>query len=140
MKHGWVLVPALMTVFAACSSKPAAPSKPAAGSPAYLLAKELAAKLPAADPERNTVLAESKSFAVTVNDVLEMFFATMGTRTDQLRGLDAARLKTIFDDAARQLAEKKLLLAAAAAAKVAATPAEIKAAMDGQFAQAGGEA
>jgi parvulin-like peptidyl-prolyl isomerase len=139
MKKWMIALAALNLVFAGCSSKSPAPSKPAAGSPAYLLAKELAAKLPALDPEKNTVLVESKSFVVTANDVLQMFFETMGTRAEQLRGLEPERWKSIFNDAAGQIAEKKLLLAAAIQAKVAPTPEEVNAALESQYAQAGGK-
>jgi foldase protein PrsA len=140
LMNRWLIVPAVMMIlFAGCSSKPAASSKPVAGTPAYDLAKALVTALPAADPEKNTVLVQTKTFTVTVNDVLQMFYSTMGSRTEQLKSLDAARLKTIFEDAAQQIAEKKILLAAAAEAKVAASPEEIKAALDAQYAQAGGE-
>jgi parvulin-like peptidyl-prolyl isomerase len=139
MKKWTIALAALILVFAGCSSKSPAPSKPAAGSPAFLLAKELAAKLPALDPEKNTVLVESKSFVVTANDVLQMFFETMGTRAEQLRGFEPERWKSIFNDAAGQIAEKKLLMAAAVQAKVVPTPEEVNAALEGQYAQAGGK-
>jgi parvulin-like peptidyl-prolyl isomerase len=139
MKKWMIALAALTLVFAGCSSKSPAPSKPAAGSPAYLLAKELSAKLPALDPEKNTILVESKSFTVTTNDVLQMFFETMGTRAEQLRGLEPERWKSVFNDTAGQIAEKKLLLAAAAQAKITGTPEEVNAALEGQYAQAGGK-
>jgi len=139
MKKTLIILAALAFAFAACSSKSAGPSKPVAGSPAYLLAKEMAAQLPALDPEKNTVLVETRSFVVTTNDVLQMFYETMGTRAEQLKTLEPGRWKSIFNDAASQLAEKKVLLAEAAAAKISATPEEIKASMDAQYAQAGGE-
>lgn len=139
MKKAIIAVAALAFVFTACSSKSAAPAKPVAGSPAYLLAKEMAAQLPALDPEKNTVLVETRSFVVTTNDVLQMFYETMGTRAEQLKTVEPGRWKSIFDDAASQIAEKKILLAEAAAAKISATPDEIKASLDAQYAQAGGE-
>jgi parvulin-like peptidyl-prolyl isomerase len=136
----WMIALAVLTLAAAgCSSKSAAPSQPVPGSPAYLLAKELAATLPSLDPEKNTVLVESKSFSVTTNDVLQMFFETMGTRAEQLKGFEPERWKSIFNDAGSQIAEKRLLLAAAAQAKVAGTPEEVNAALEGQYAQAGGK-
>ena len=140
MKKALIILAAVAFASAACSSKAPSAGKPVAGSPAYLLGKEMAAKLPALDPDKNTVLIETGSFVVTTNDVLQMFFDTMGTRADQLKTLDPGRWKGIFSDAASQLAEKRLLLAAAAEAKIAATPEEIKAGMEAQYAQAGGEA
>jgi parvulin-like peptidyl-prolyl isomerase len=140
MNKAMIALAALMLIFAGCSPKSAAPSKPVTGSPAYLLAKELAAKLPSLDPDKNTVLVESRSFAVTTNDVLQMFYETMGTKTEQIRGLEPERWKSIFNDGAGQIAEKKLLLAAAAQAKVAGTPEEVNAALEAQYAQAGGKA
>jgi foldase protein PrsA len=139
MKKWMIAVAALTLVFSGCSSKSPVPSKPAADSPAYLLAKELSAKLPALDPEKNTVLVESKAFVVTTNDVFQMFYETMGTRAEQLRGLEPERWRSIFGDAAGQIAEKKLLLAAAAQAKVVPTSEEVNAALEGQYAQAGGK-
>ncbi len=139
MKKALIALAVLTIALAACSSKAPSSSRPAAGSPVYTMAKEMAAKLPALDPDKNTVLVETAGFVVTTNDVLQMFYETMGTRAEQLKTLEPARWKGIFDDAAGQIAEKQILLSEAAAAKLSATPEEIKAALEGQYAQAGGE-
>ena len=134
------LIVALIAAFAAaCSSKKEAATKAAAGSPAYQLAKDLAKVLPALDPDKPGVLISTKKFDVTAVDVIRMFQDSMGTRAAQLKQMDAARLKSVLQQAALQLGERKLLLEAAAEAKIVPTPEESKAALDAQYAQAGGE-
>ena len=139
MKKIFILSLLAALVVTACSSKKEAAAKVAAGSPAYQLAKDLAKVLPALDPDKPGVLITAKKFDVTAVDVIQMFQDSMGTRAAQLKDMDAARLKSVFQQAARQIAERKLLLEAAAEAKKLPTPEEIKAALDTQYAQAGGE-
>jgi parvulin-like peptidyl-prolyl isomerase len=122
-----------------CSSKKEPAAKIAAGGPAYLLAKDLAKVLPALNPDKPAVLISTKKFDVTAADVIQMFQYSMGNRAAQLKEMDAARLKNVFKQAARQLGERKLLLEAANQAKTAPPPEEIKAALEAQYAQAGGE-
>ena len=135
------LIAALIAAFTltACSSKKEEAAKAAPGSPAYQLAKDLAKILPALDPDRLGVLITAKKFDVTAVDVIQMFQESMGTRAAQLKDMDAARLKSVLQPAARQLGERKLLLEAADEAKKSPTPEEIKAALETQYAQAGGE-
>jgi foldase protein PrsA len=104
---------------AGCSSKKEAATKLAAGTAAYDLAKELMKTLPALDPEKPLALVTSRNFDVTAADAIKFL-------QDQY-GAGAAQLKT-------------LLLEAATEAKSVATPEEVKAATDAQYAQAGGEA
>jgi len=139
MKKIFILILLAALVVTACSSKKEAATKVAAGSPSYQLAKDLAKVLPALDPDKPGVLITSKKFDVTAVDVIRMFQDSMGTRAAQLKDMDGARLKSVFQQAARQIAERKLLLEAAAEAKKSPTPEEIKAALDTQYAQAGGE-
>jgi len=135
------LIVALIAAFAAaaCSPKKEAATKAAAGSPAYQLAKDLAKVLPALDPDKPGVLISTKRFDVTAVDVIRMFQDSMGTRAAQLKDMDAARLKSVLQQAALKLGERKLLLEAAAEGKKLPTPEEIKTALDTQYAQAGGE-
>jgi parvulin-like peptidyl-prolyl isomerase len=125
---------------AGCSSKKEAATKLAAGTAAYDLAKELMKTLPALDPEKPLALVTSRNFDVTAADAIKFLQDQYGTGAAQLKTLDAANLKNALEQSARQLGERKLLLEAATEAKSVATPEEVKAATDAQYAQAGGEA
>jgi parvulin-like peptidyl-prolyl isomerase len=109
------------------------------GTPAYTLAKDLAAIMPALGPDKVTVLVEAKGLAITAAEVIQAIQDNLGTRTAQLKSVDAGQLKKIIEQGATQIAERKLLLAAAAGAKVAVPAEEIDKAMQAQYAQAGGE-
>jgi len=109
------------------------------GTPAYVLAKNLAATVPALDPAKKTILVETKGFIVTAAEVIQAARENLGTRSDQLKSVDAEQLKKIIDQAATSLAERKILLAAAAAAKTAVPPEEFESALQSEYARAGGE-
>jgi len=109
------------------------------GSPAYVLAKDLAAIMPALGPDKVTVLAEAKGLAITAAEVIQAIQDNMGTRTAQITSVDAGELKNIIEQGATQIAERKILLAAAAGAKVTVPAEEFDKAMQSQYAQAGGE-
>ncbi len=140
MKKIPILGLVLVLAASGCSSKKEAPMKLAAGTPAYALAKDLAAAVPALAPDKVTLIATSKRFDVSAGEVLEAILETSGNQAQQLKGLDANRLKAVIEQFGIQLGERKLLLAAAVEAKKEATPEEIKATLEAQYAQAGGEA
>lgn len=140
MKKLAVLIAAVTLVAAACSPKKDPSFKAAAGSPAYALAKEAAKVLPALDPDKNTLLIRSKSFDVTTSEVVQMFLDSMGTNAQKLTTLEAPRLKVVVENAGNQLGERKLLLKAATTAGKCVPPGDLKAALDAQYAKAGGEA
>ena len=139
MKKIMILTLAVALAAAGCSSKKEAPMKMAAGTPAYQLAKDLAASLPALDPDKTVVVATSKKFDVSVGDVLQMFLDSMGNQAQGLKSQDPQRIKTIIERAGVQIGERKLLLVAAAAAKKSASPEEIQKALESQYTRAGGE-
>jgi ABC-type glycerol-3-phosphate transport system substrate-binding protein len=56
MKKTIILMIVVALAAAACSPKKEAPMKMAAGTPAYQLAKDLTATLPALDPDRKSVV------------------------------------------------------------------------------------
>jgi parvulin-like peptidyl-prolyl isomerase len=124
---------------AACSSKKAEGTKLGQTTPAYKLAKDLTAVLPIFDPDKNRVLLTTKSFDVTISDVAEVIYGTMGNASAQLAQMDPARLKTAVSQTAVQIAERRLLLAAAAAAKFQISPEDVTKALAEQYASAGGE-
>ncbi len=134
-----VIVVAVALAAAACSSKKEPDFKAAPGSPAYVLAKETAKVLPALDPDKNTLLVRSKSFAVTTSEIVQMFLDSMGNNAQKLKELDMPRIKSIMENAGRQLGERKLLIQAAAKAKKSGTPEDLKKALEAQYAKAGGE-
>ncbi len=138
-----VLILGFIAVFAVagCSSKKAGTTKLASGTAAYDLAKDLMKTFPALDPDKSPVLVTSKHFDVTSAEAIKFLLDQYGAGVAaQLKSLDAATLKNALERSALQLGERKLLLEAATEAKSIASPEELKAAMDAQYAQAGGEA
>ena len=109
------------------------------GTPAYALAKDLAAVMPALGPDKVTLLVEGKGLAITAGEVIQAIQDNLGTRTAELKSVDAGQLKNIIEQGATQLAERKLLLAAAAGAKTVVLAEEVDKALQAQYAQAGGE-
>lgn len=140
MKKTAVLLLAAALAAVSCSSKKVEGTKLAAGTPAYQLAKDIAALAPQYDPDKNAVLIQAKGFTVTAGDVIEVIHGTMGSGAAQLKTMPAEQLKTALGRAAVQVGERKLLLEAAVKAKVAVTPEEIQKIMESQYAGAGGEA
>ncbi len=109
------------------------------GTPAYQLAKDLAAKVPSLDPAANNVLIRTKGFDVTTGEVLQAVRDNVGTRAAQLKDVDGAQLKSIIERSAVQLAEKKLLLGEAVKAKTVAPAGELDKALKAEYERAGGE-
>jgi peptidyl-prolyl cis-trans isomerase C len=109
------------------------------GTPAYALAQELAKIIPALGPDKTTVVAEAKGLKITAAEVIQTMRDNLGTRTDQLKPMDAGQLKNIVERGATQIVERKLLLAAATAAKTVVPPEEFDKAMQSEYARAGGE-
>ncbi|HSQ79439.1 MAG TPA: peptidylprolyl isomerase [Candidatus Bathyarchaeia archaeon] len=109
------------------------------GTPAYTLAKDLAATVPALAPDKDTVLVETKDFNVYAADVIQAAVDNLGTRAQQLKSVDAGQLKQIIDRAASSFAERRILLAAAAKAKTVLPAGELDKALQAEYQQAGGE-
>jgi foldase protein PrsA len=109
------------------------------GTPAYALAKDLAAVMPVLAPDKTTVIVECKGFAITFAEVIQAVRDNLGTRADQLKTVDAGQLKKLIEQAATSLAERKLLLAAAMDAKTVVPAEELDKALQSEYAQAGGE-
>jgi len=138
MKRTMVLFAAAALLGAACTPKAGKFTlKP--GTPAYELAQGLAKISPALAPDKDTVLATTKTFNVTAAEVIQAAYDNLGTQSEQLKSVDAGQLKQIFDRAATSLVERKLLLAAAAKAKTAIPDEEFAKALQSEYAKAGGE-
>jgi parvulin-like peptidyl-prolyl isomerase len=139
MKKLTVILAAAVLVATACSSKKEPDFKAAPGSSAYVLAKDAAKVLPALDPDKNTLLVRSKLFDVTTTEIVQMFLDSMGNDAQKLKDLDLPRIKSIMENAGRQLGERKLLVQAAAKAGKSGSPEDLKKALEAQYARAGGE-
>jgi parvulin-like peptidyl-prolyl isomerase len=109
------------------------------GTPAYGLAKDLAAVMPALGPDKTTILVETKGFRLSAAEVIQAIRDNLGTRADQLKTVDAGQMKGLIEQAATSLAERRLLLAAAVAAKTVVPAEELEKALQSEYTQAGGE-
>jgi len=109
------------------------------GTPAYQLAKDLAAKVPSLDPSANNVLVRAKNFEITTTEIIQTIQDNAGSRTAQLKDMDAGQLKSIVERSAVQLGEKKLLLGEALKAKAVAPPGDLDKALKAEYDRAGGE-
>jgi parvulin-like peptidyl-prolyl isomerase len=138
MKHALTLILASALALSACAKK-AEKVTLKEGTPAYTLAKDLAAIVPALGPDKTTVLVKTKGFDVTAADVIQAAWENLGKRSEQLKTFDAGKIKTTIDRAATSFAERKLLLAAAAAAKTVVPAEELNTALQSEYQQAGGE-
>ncbi len=138
MKHALTVIMVSALALSGCAKK-AEKFTLKDGTPAFALAKDLAAVVPALGPDKSTVLVETKSFVVTAAEVIQAARNNLGTRSEQLKTVDAGQMKKIIDQAASSLAERKLLLAAAAAAKIVLPAEELDKALQSEYAQAGGE-
>jgi parvulin-like peptidyl-prolyl isomerase len=138
MKKSALAVFVIAAVISSCGAK-SEDVRLVKGTPAYDLAKDLAALVPALDPEKDTVLVTAEKFTVTAGEVVQSFFDQAGERAQQLKSIDAERLKTIVFQNAVQIGERKLLLEAAGAASATVTDEEFSESLSRQYDQAGGE-
>ena len=106
---------------------------------AYALGKDISSVLPIMDPDSNKILVTSDPFNVSSGEMLIFLMQTFGSRTAQLKDLDAQRLEPFIRQTATQLIEKKLLLRAARKSKAKATAAEVDSIIQLQIERSGGE-
>lgn len=138
MKKSVILWIAIAAVISGCSTK-SEDVKIQKGTPAYQLAKDLAALVPSLNPDIDEVIVSTDTFTVTAGEVIRSLYEQAGNRALQLKEIDPVQLKNIVLENAVQIAERKLLLEAAAAASTAVTEEEFADNLARQFAQAGGE-
>lgn len=138
MKRTLVIALALAVLAPACARK-AENVGLKEGTPAFQLAKDLAAKLPSLDPAANAVLVSTKGFDVTSGEVLQTVRDNIGSRAAQLKDLETAQLKSIIERSAVQLAEKRLLVEAAEKAGTVPPAGELDKALKAEYDRAGGE-
>jgi parvulin-like peptidyl-prolyl isomerase len=138
MKKLMVLSSVLAVLAAGCTRK-AENVTLKEGTPAYQLAKDLAAKVPSLDPAANNVLVRAKNFEITTTEIIQTIQDNAGSRTAQLKDMDAGQLKSIVERSAVQLGEKKLLLGEALKAKAVVPPGDLDKALKAEYDRAGGE-
>jgi len=124
MKKYFILALSLIVVFASCTRKEPGITLEK-DTPAYLLAAGVAAKIAYLDPESNNALISTKYFDIRSGDVFNAIQTNFGNRAKQLATFDEARIKSIVNQHALQLAEIKLLLKAAERANITITDAEV---------------
>jgi foldase protein PrsA len=108
------------------------------GSQAYDLAKELTGKVPALDPDLNTILVKTDDFSITSGEVVAFLLANLGKKSEQLKQLSADELKKYVDQNARLMADRKLILAEADAAGIEISPEQIDQLVEAQATRSGG--
>jgi parvulin-like peptidyl-prolyl isomerase len=132
----WVLLIPVILIACSSQSKEATLAK---GTPAYQLAVDLAAILPALDPASEQALIRTKDFTVTTSEVIQSIQDSMGNRTAQLKQMGADQLKSVIRQNARSLAERKLLLEAVRQAGGTLPAEKLDSFLQEQYRQAGGE-
>lgn len=105
----------------------------------YQLTKNLAAKVPQLDPDKNQPLVATKYFDVTVGDILHVFQINYGDGVKRLEQMEGSQLQIVFKENAKAIAEKKLLLRAAKKAKMSISDARLDSILEMQYTQVGGK-
>jgi parvulin-like peptidyl-prolyl isomerase len=106
-------------------------------TPAYRFAKELAAKLPYVDPDKNNVLISTKQFKITTGEVMEEIHTAAGNRADQFKTMPPEQVKYYVEQTAMNLSEKKILLFQASKMKIEATSAQVDSVVSEYIKEAG---
>ena len=109
------------------------------GTPTYVFAKELATKLPAADPDSNKVIIQTATFAISTGEVIELIYTNFGLRAGDLQKMSAERIKGILEMNAEKLAEQKLVLNAAEKKGITISDEQIDSLLQVQYKHVGGE-
>jgi len=138
MKKLMVLSSVLAVLAAGCARK-AENVTLKEGTPAYQLAKDLSVKVPSLDPAANNVLVRAINFEITTAEVIQTIQDNAGSRTAQLKDMDAGQLKSIVERSAVQLGEKRILLGEALKAKAVVPPGDLDKAIKAEYDRAGGE-
>jgi foldase protein PrsA len=94
-------------------------------TPEYQLAQDLAAILPALDPEKNKVLVTSKNFDITSGEVVLDLKNQLGKRSNTLKSSDSLKLKAFIEKKAQEIGENKLVLQKAKENEIEVTDNEV---------------
>jgi parvulin-like peptidyl-prolyl isomerase len=109
------------------------------GSEAYIYAKDVSKVLSTIDPDSNIVIVSTDNFEITTGEVVQTILQAYGQKADELKKMEAGRIKTIVEMNAERLAQQKLVLTAAKNAGITIVDAEIDSLLQLQYRQAGGE-
>lgn len=129
----------VLSIFAFSCAKKKEDTDLQKGTPAYELGKELSAILPVLDPDVNANLVVSDKFNITANEITKTILLTAGNQSNELKAMDANRLKQVILESATQFGERKLLENAATEAGTILAQEEIDAYLKEQYDRAGGE-
>lgn len=138
MRRVVVIFVLLIFVVIGCGKK-ADVGKLEPGTPIYDFAKEITAKLPVFDPDKNNVIVKTKKFDVTSGELLLTLKRSFGNRIDGLAGRPADQLTQILKQQAEQYATTELLFNAAKKANFEATQANVDSVLNIRFERSGGE-
>ncbi len=129
-------IPCLMfiLILAGCSKQ----IKLKKGTPVYAFAKEVSAKLPFLDPDKNNVLVSTKKFKTTSGEVMEEIFSVYGKQAEQLKTMSADQIKFNVEQMATNMSEKRILLNQAEKLNVKVTQAQVDSVLNQYAAQRGG--
>ena len=109
------------------------------GTPLYTLAKEVAKKYPAMDPDANKVLVSCKYFEITPGTFFTELQRNMGKNMDQLKTLDQKRLQDFFKNNVERLGERQLYLEEAKSIGINVPAAELDSTLLKIYTQNGGQ-
>lgn len=137
MKKIMILIVVLSLFFPTCSSKKEEVVLKK-GTSTYELAKDLSQIVDTLDPDINKVLVSSQNFDLTTGEIIQFMEENLGSKIDQLKQLNAERLKEYVQRNASILADRKLLLAEARDSDVSITQQEIDQVINAQAEKSGG--
>jgi len=91
----------------------------------YKLAKALALKLPALDPEKNNVLVRTKDRVLTCSDIIQEMKKVLGAKVERTRFLNPRVLRERFEQKGREYALRFTMVDRAQAIGLKVKPSEI---------------
>lgn len=110
-----------------------------AGTPAYILAKDISAIVPAIDPDSNKIIVITEEFEVSTGEVIQVIHTNFGPRADDLKKMESTRVKQIIELNAEKLAEQKLVINAAEEKGISISDSQLDSLIQVQYKQVGGE-
>ena len=132
------LILLLAVIIYACSNKKEKVTLEA-GTPAYVLAKDISVILPAIDPDSNKIIVITDKFDVSTGEVIQIIHTNFGPRADDLKKMESSRIKQIIELNAEKLAEQKLVIEAAEEKGITISDAQLDSLIQSQYNQVGGE-
>lgn len=133
-KFSLFLIPWACVVFS-CSDE----NKIEKGSDLYKLAKALTLKVAYLDPDENRVLARTKKFKITSNEILLSLEKTHGKKVWGFKFIKPKEIREIIEQRAESLAMKRLMLSDAKNYTIEVSDAEIDSVYRTQYEQHGSE-